>query len=58
MQFYIGASVPIPTLPETYKPFVGGTFVLPIETPPLLLIINLLCQTYQPEEDFFHPFLN
>src|SRR5260221_2345402 len=34
--------MPIPVLPETYKPFEGGVDPLPIETPPPLCTNNLV----------------
>ena len=34
--------MPIPTLPDTYKPSDGPMELLPIETPPLLFTINLV----------------
>src|SRR6476469_1864487 len=39
---YKGDDVPIPTFPDTYKPFEGPLLLLPMETPPLLLTINLV----------------
>ncbi len=50
--------MPIPTLPETYKPFAGGVELLPIETPPLLATRNFVepftcaLKEFWPEELF------
>ncbi len=40
--FLEGVAVPMPTLPETYKPLAGGVEPLPIDTPPLLCTKNLV----------------
>ena len=52
--FTSGVFVPMPTLPETYKPFAGGTFAFPIETPHYYSQSILQSRTHLPAKHLWY----